>query len=187
MSTDLILKRNNFLIYNACKAGNWKKAIKTILDANGKLTSNYKPIKNFDQWTALHWAAASSTPAYDACKILLTKAEYSSTCKSRTNETPLDLAILRGHENIIELLTFHSPESVSMRENSIPKRIRKLVTKDASFQWKRAVHIVPVPYPDMEPDDDGFQTFDQLVSKFSTQYEEHWGKKFKFPKSKYLP
>jgi hypothetical protein len=180
MASDLVLHRNNFVIFTACKQSKWKKAIKALKSL--RFTPNYKPPKEWSQWSALHLAAASSTPAFDACQILLTSG-FSPTCPARTGETPLDLAQQRGHENIIELLEFYSKIRISLRQNSVEKKLRRMATKDASFVVPKAVHLIPVPLPDLQPDpEEGFQSFDQLVDKFKNICPN-----FKFPQSKYLP
>ena len=178
MSSDLVLQRNNYCIYNACKQSQWEKVIQLLQDE--RYTKNFQPVKNYDQWSGLHWAASSCTPAYDTCQHLL-KAGFSSTLAARDGETPLDLARLRGHENIIELLEFHSDERVSMRQSSIEKRVRKIASKKANVKIPKASHVVPCIIPDMQPED-GFQTFDELLTKFKVIDPS-----FKFPKSRYMP
>ena len=184
MSSDLVLQRNNHYIYNACKQSQWKKVIQYLQDE--RYTKNFQPVKHYEQWSGLHWAASSCTPAYDACQRLL-KAGFSATLAARDGETPLDLARVRGHENVIELLEFHSDERVSMRQSSIEKRLRKIASKQMLTEKKRkkashtSSHLVPCIIPDMQPED-GFQTFDELLTKFKVIDPN-----FKFPKSRYMP
>jgi hypothetical protein len=180
MSSDFILQRNNFGIYNACTQSQWKKAIQLLEKTTTRFTKDFQPVKNFDQWSALHWAAASASPAYDACEQLL-KSGFTPTLASRDGETPLDLAHLRGHENIIELLEFHSEVRVSMRQSSIEKKVRRLASKQAKVVIPKVNHVIPCEVPDMQPEE-GFQTFDELLVKFKVIDPN-----FKFPRSRYMP
>lgn len=158
-----MLQRNNTFIHVCCKKSKFDK-VKNALKL--KYTKNFSPKKDYSQWTALHWAASGTgKAAYSACEALLL-ADFSSNHKARDGTTPLDLAKKRGHDNIIELLEFYSDVRISRRSTSISKKCYNISRKDGNKKIKKVKHLVPIPMPDMQPDE-SFQTFDQLVEKFT--------------------
>ena len=180
MSTDLILHRQNTFLHVSAKKSKFNQVVKAC-QSNKRHTPDFVVVKDYSQWTALHWAAAGAgKEAYEACEALLLSG-FSTNKKSRDGTTPLMLAKRRGHENIIELLEFHSSERVSMRHTSISKRCYTRSRKDGTIKVKKVKHLVPCDVPDLEPEE-GYQTFDQLVAKFKVIMPN-----FKFPKSKYRP
>ena len=190
---DLRVHRLDFSIWTSAKAGKFAETLQ-LLDAaenagRGKFTPNFVPVKHWDRWTALHWAAMGSYPdrhAWQACNRLLGLG-WCATAPDRVGATPLMLARRRNGPNkrVADLLQWFSPERVTARSSSVEKRCRKM-NRRLSMEEKQKKplpvnHIVPVPYLNMDPDP-SFQTFDQLLAKFRVICP-NW----KPPKSKYLP
>ncbi len=86
----------------AAEAGNLPN-VKRLLDEKGMLDLVADVnVKGLDQWTALHFA--SNEGRLDVVKELLAHPEIEKEPRSSIQRTPLHLAAIRGHTQILRVL-----------------------------------------------------------------------------------
>lgn len=184
----MALRSTNFQIFNLSKSGKFCELIdllQKVCEQKKQYTVDFSPEKLYSCWTALHFCAAGGDKGKHAAEKLL-ELGWSSTLKGRDGRSPLHLAKERKHASLIRILEWYTPLSISQRESSPEKLIRRKQKRHAgkikpTVEPRPVNHIVPCEYPDMEPDE-GYFTFDELVSRWKN-IDPNW----KAPRSKFLP